>query len=434
MAKEVVTKVASHPRVFLTIGDDREDVGFLFERFEWQAFTNWGYIIKARITDAYWRNMKRFVTTNEFLKQGRSMPTRVTWEISWPGIMGTGKYLGYLTDIHATGINAGGGFEFIAIDPPSFWLNAGDASGAVFEGSVKKVIEQVLQRYWVGPNRDGDFKVSDTLDNVKNKWWMMRMDPKTFIGSLLDWASSVTNKKSNYIVSSDGAIMNDKPSIWIMEQAEKPTKNYGTWVFDTRAPAGHDGKNFEFMSNTFLSVIQKQLITSGLSSVSERYFDRITDRQRRLVHVYDERTPTKKNVDIKAEQGFTKPVAIPTAFENPHEWATHVTMIPQHNAGDLGITYDKYIDGRARTMFLNMLNMVMRIKLRVTGEPLPDLANAHNLGVSKLKIAWIDSDFEKFFMDGDWLVYGFHHVVTRRAWHTDLYLSRLDFDATAIKV
>jgi hypothetical protein len=181
-------------------------------------------------------------------------------------------------------------------------------------------------------------------------------------------------------------------------------------------------------------VFQRQLITSGISAVSGRYFDRITDKDRQILHVYDERTPTKKNVDIGPDKGFKKPGIPPSAFEPPHEWASSIMMVPQHNAGDLGIPYDKYIDGRARTMFLNMLNLVMRLKIRVIGETSPELANSHNLGVSKLKIAWQDAEFQQFFADGDWLVYGYHHVMTRRDWYTDLYLARLDYDASAIKV
>jgi hypothetical protein len=81
-----------------------------------------------------------------------------------------------------------------------------------------------------------------------------------------------------------------------------------------------------------------------------------------------------------------------------------------------------------------MLNMVMRIKLRVTGEPNKDLANSHNLGTSYLKIAWRDADNEPYFLDDLWLVYGFHHLLTRDNWVTDIYCARLDYDANAIKV
>jgi hypothetical protein len=51
------------------------------------------------------------------------------------------------------------------------------------------------------------------------------------------------------------------------------------------------------------------------------------------------------------------------------------------------------------------------------------------LGVSKLKILWKDPDDKDYFLDGDWLVYGFHHIVTPGHWYTDVYCARLDYDA-----
>jgi hypothetical protein len=149
-----------------------------------------------------------------------------------------------------------------------------------------------------------------------------------------------------------------------------------------------------------------------------------------VVHVYDENTPSKKNVYIDQTRGFKKPEQVPSPTK-PHEWSTAVMAIPEHNAGDLGMKYKDYIDGRARGLFLQMLNLVMRLKLRVVGEHNQDLANCHNLGIETLSLIWRDADNQKYFLDGDWLIYGFQHVVTREKWYTDLYLARLDWDASA---
>ena len=101
---------------------------------------------------------------------------------------------------------------------------------------------------------------------------------------------------------------------------------------------------------------------------------------------------------------------------------------------DIGKRYDEYIDGRSRGMFLNMLNLVMRCKFRTTGIGKKDLANSHNLGVSKIKVLWRDVDNVPYLLDGDWLVYGFHHIMTVGHWYTDLYCARLDYNASAQKV
>lgn len=427
--------ISHHPQLYISIADG-PDVGDMFTKFIWRAFTNGGYSIRATLEDPYWKILKNLAIRG-YLKKGRKEPTKVLWRISWPGNEDTGLHLAYMTDLDAHGIQSGGRLEFIAVDPPSYWLNAGDSAGKAYTGSVKKVILDVSKEYFEGPNSSfggGVTEVSETLDNVDNTWWMMRQDPKSFIGSLMEWSASITSKRTNWIVSSSGVIEDGAPSLWIKEQAERETKHYGVFVVDTNVPSSQDALNFEFLADNYISVFQKQLITQGISAVSERFLDRRLDPSRQVVHVYDERTPNKKNVKIDMKKGFKKPGSSPGAVENPYEWSTSIAMVPEFSAGDLGITYDKYIDGRARGMFLDMLNLVMRIKLRITGEPNRDLAKAHNLGVSKIKIVWVDADNEAYFLDGDWLVYGFEHYVSRKIWYTDVYCARLDYDATAQKV
>lgn len=425
-------KSGYNPQLFLTIAGG-DDVGFMFEKFEWKSFTNGGYVIRARVADPYWDIIRKLATDN-YLKEGRKQPTSVVYELIWPGTDArTGKQQAYMTDLDARGINAGGQLEFIAVDPPSYWLNAGDSAGKMYKGKVSDVIRKVLIDYFKSPNGSGDVDVSETNDASTNQWWMMRMDPKTFIGSLIDWSSSITEKKTNWIVSSDGS--NSNPTIWVKEQGARQSVNYGMYVMDKKTPSANDIYNFEFLADNFISVFQYQLITSGITATTGRYLDRKVDLPRKIVHVYDERTSAKKNVNIGPKQGFKKPDGSEgTGDQQPHEWSTSIMAVPQFNAGDLGITYDKYIDGRARTQFLNMLNLVMRVKIRTTGEASQLLANSHNLGVSKLKIVWIDAHQQPYFLDGDWLVYGFHHTVLRGSWVTDIYCARLDYDAAAQKV
>lgn len=418
------------PELSLTIGDSGE-IGYMFQNFEWMSFTNGGYVVRARVLDPNWTILKKRLVNDKFLQSARNKPTKMQYELHHAATnLRTGKHIAYLTDIRATGTQWGGGIEFIGVDPPSYWLNAGDSSGKAYKGNVKQVIEKVLQEYFVGPNGAGTVKVSDTDDSKQNLWHMMRMDPKTFIGSLIDFSSSITTKKTNYVVSSSGTA--DKPpEIWIVEQAQRPTVDYGVYYLDAKTPTANDILNFEVMANPFISPFQTQMITQGMSAISEKYLDRKMDKKREIVHVYDERTPNKRNAKLTAKQSFKKPDNPPGAFEDPHWWSTSILAIPESNSGDLGIKYKDHIDGRARGLYLNMLNQVLRIKIRVTGDASPLLADSHNLGVSKLKIIWKDAFGEDYFADGDWMVYGFHHLVNRRGWWTDLYCARLDFDAKA---
>lgn len=420
-------KVSSHPYVTVSV-DGGEDLGPWFVEFNWKSFINEGYIVRCKILDPQWHELTKIATKN-YLQKARKEPTKITWEIGWDQEHTTGKHLGYLTNLQGDGKNSGGCFEFIAVDPPSFWLNGGDSSGKCYDGSTKQVIEKILTEYFINPNGSGKMEVSETDDNKVNSWWMMRQDPKTFISSILEWSSSVTKQKTNWIVSSS-AIDGD-PVIWVKEQADRKIINYGTYILDMNSPGQNDILNFSFLSDNIISLLQKQLITQGISTISGKYLDRITDNEREQVHVYDEVTSAKIKTKIEESRGFAKPEGVPGAVGTPHEWSTAIMAIPENNSGDVGLQYSKYIDGRARGKFLNMLRFVMRVKIRVFGETSRELANSHNLGVSKLKIAWvIPGGEEVYFVDGDWLVYGFHHIMTRKGWHTDLYCYRLDHNST----
>ena len=322
-------KIGIHPQIYISIADG-PNIGYLYEKFEWASFTNGGYIIRVKLLDSYWNILKKFAT-DFYLQKGRQGPTRVVFEVFWPGVPNgtTGKQLAYMADLDASGINSGGVLEFIAIDPPSYWLNAGDAAGKVYTGKVSDVIKKVVQEYFIAPNGGGDVEVSETKDSNQNQWWMMRQDPKTFIGSLIDWSASITEQQTNWIVSSGGSIK-DQPSIWIKEQAKMQSQYYGLYILDTNTPGANNSYNFEFLADNIISVFQKQIITSGISSVSERFFDRKMDEARKIVHVYDDNTAAKKNVNIDTKHGFVKPGWNPSQ-EKPHEWSTHIMAIPQHN-------------------------------------------------------------------------------------------------------
>lgn len=421
--------VGTHPRLFITIGGG-EDVGHLMQKFEWKSFTNGGYIIRAKLYDTGFNQLKD-IATRFYLDKGMKEPTKVEFRCYWPGVTGenadTGKHLAYMTELEAIGRLNSGFLEFVAVDPPSYLLNQGGSSGKVYKGKVSDVIKKVVQDYAPGI----DVKVSDTTDYDQNLWHMNRMDPKTFISSLLDWSSSVTQKKTNWIVSSSGADGN--LVIWIKEQADRESKNFGTLAYNRKTPGGNSVYNFDFLADTFIAIFQKQVITQGMSVVSEKYWDRIVDDQRKVAHVYDEVTEEKKNVDIDAKKGFAKPGG-DEAPEKPHEWSTSILSVPEHSAGDVGKRYDEYIDGRARGTFMNMLNLTMRCKFRTTGIGKKELANSHFLGVSKIKVLWRDADNNPYVLDGDWLIYGFHHIMTVGHWFTDLYGARLPFNASAQKV
>jgi len=406
-------KITHRPLVEISV-DGGPDIGDKFTKFEWASFINGGYIIRAKITD-YHFNILTDLATKQYLKDGRKKETPVKFKAKWAAGESTSERTAFITTLDSRGSFTDGELEFIAIDPPSFYLNEGTADGRAYKGKVSTVIRQVINDFAPAVT---NVEITETNDNSENIWWMMRQDPKTFIRSLLDWSSSVTPNKTHWIVASvDNKLI-------IKEQAELQPFDFGIYHVNQKTNSGGtDILSFEMLANNFVSPLQTKLITSGISSISGEYLDKITDIGENKVHIKDQNTANKVNVNITQSQGFSKP---------DKKWATSVMAIPEHNAGDLGLQYSQYIDGRARGMFLNMLNLVMRMKLRVYGEVKAD--DSSKLGVATATVKWIGKDNEPYFLGGRWLVYGFHHIVTVDGWVTDIYLSRLDHDASAKKV
>jgi hypothetical protein len=404
-------KTTHAPSVEISIADG-PDIGFNFLKFEWASFINGGYIIRGTISDPYF-NILKDISTKRYLKEGRLKETKVKFRIKWVNGDKTKERIAFMTTLNASGVQETGELEFIAVDPPSFYLNAGIADGKAYKGNVSGVITKVVNEY--APNIA--LEITETDDNKENIWWMMRQDPKTFIKSLLDWSAGVTPKKTHWIVAS----VDEK--LIIKEQADLQPHDFGVYHLNRNDNTGKDVLYYEMLADNFISPLQSKLITSGISAISGEYLDKITDTSEQVVIVKDENTSNKANVDITQSQGFKKP---------EKKWATSIMAIPEHSAGDIGIKYSKYVDGRARGLFMNMLNLVMRMRLKVTGDYMFD--DSSKLGVATATVSWKDIDGEPYFLSGRWLVYGFHHVVTRSIWTTDCYLSRLDFDASSRKV
>jgi hypothetical protein len=404
-------KATHKPIIELSI-DGGADIGFNMQKFEWASFVNGGYIVRGKVYDPYFNILKNLATKG-YLKDGRVKETPVKFKLKWSNGDETTERTAFMTTLAASGKNESGTIEFIGIDPPSYYLNEGTADGKVYKGNVSGVIKQVVNEF--APNIN--VEVTETDDNKENLWYMMRQDPKTFIRSMLDWSAGVTPKKTHWVVASV-----DKKLI-IKEQAALESKDYGVYHVNRNGTTGKDVLSYEVLADNSISPLQTKLITSGISAISGEFLDKISDSGEQKVFVKDENTQNKVNVDITQTQGFKKP---------DKKWATAVMAIPEHSAGELGIQYNKYIDGRARGLFLNMLNLVMRMRLKVTGEYMFD--DSSKLGVAKCTVSWKDIDGEPYFLSGKWLIYGFHHVMTVNVWSTDLYLARLDFDASAKKV
>jgi len=413
------------PRVRITFdlgGLTTTDIGYAYNKFEFRGMVNGGYIIKATLIDANYNILNNLIE-NGYLKESRSKPVYVTFQIQ-AGPQGT--YPNSATRVQkailvSLSTKAGpdaGRLEFVAIDPPSWYLNRGDASGQSYKGRVDQVIQKVVNQYAPGIS----VEVGRTVDSEQNRWWMMRQDPKTFISSLMDWSASITQRKTQWLLESDGN------QLVIKEQGMLQSKQRAFYrYFDINH--GNTISSMELLADNALNVVQSKLITAGSAAISGQYLDRITDQSERKVFVKDSRTENKQIAKVNDDQAFS--------HEADNIGWTQVSAVPEiYSAGDLGIGYDEYIDGRPRAMWLNLVNSLLRAKFSVLGHG--EWSSGRGLGVDTIFVKWTaarrsgSSDY--WWVTGNWLVYGFHHVVSRDKWMTDLYCARYEADSVAHQV
>jgi len=442
-----------------------DNVGYYFSKCEFKAMVNGGYTIKLILYDA------GFVLHSEMIKKGyfteaRSHaillkfqifwgdPRADTWQGDTTGQVAvtaaelelnergrkTLEQQAIIISMKAYGENDDRShIEFIAIDPAAFYLNMGDGSGAAFYGRVDKVIQDVVRKYYPLCFR---LDISETSDH-KTIWYMMRQDPKTFLSSLIDWSSSITEKKTHWIIAPDGFDLD------IKEQAAYISEQRADYTYSpSREVRASDILEFDVLAENALASIETKIITQGMSAVSGEYLDRITDKKEEYLFVKDSTTPNKLIPKVGGRSSFKKPVE----GAPPVVGWTSVNSIPEFNAGDMGLNYRNYIDGRARGLYLNLAQATFRARIVVNGHG--EWNSNKGLGVDTIVIRWsqvaqkftqadpeaIANDLKKdaaeteWWMTGNWMVYGFHHKVTRGSWTTDLYITRYDFEATGLPV
>ena len=448
-------------KVECKIGKSGFDVGMWIKRFEWKSMLNGGYIIKAKVYDPNFQILDEVIEGGgELLATGRQPDelTLVEFKLIWASQppMETKTRVALISQLDARGDDSFNGvFEFIAVDPISYFINSGDCSGAAYKGKIGGsggVIDKVLNDY-VPTNIGGYttlFDVGET-DDKESTYWMMRQDPKTFIMSLLDWSSPFTKHKTAWIVA-NGQDETEKTVSIEIKEAWTPSLQYpspvagddGPFVLIYSSGGSPDILKWEIITDNFISALNLKIITSGLSAVSGEYFDKVTDKDKeQFVYVKDENTSGKVNPKTTAKQSFTKPRAengTVTGSGTPRPsskrgW-THIMAVPEvGSASDIGHKYSRYIDGRARQKYMEMLNMLFRIRVTARGQP--RLFDSTELGRSKSTLRWQKADEQSGgnrtrFLDGDWLMYGWHHILVRDgSWTTDVYLARLDFDCAS---
>lgn len=397
------------------------------DAFEWKSFVNGGYEIRASISDPGHRFLNDIeVWRKDYLAKARRDPLEIKFKMGYlggpPAEFETyqGKYKkAIISDLTIHGDVAVGGIEFVAIDPPSWYLNAGKSDGKIFTGNVSKVIKDVVQEATGGAI---SAQVSETKDDQKGKWPMMRQDPKTFILSLMDWSSRIINtEESMWMVGVDDN------TIYVESQQDfrQRQKHIADYNASTTRERRNDIMEYSVLNNTLLTAYQARLTTQGISVVSGKFLDKQVEPKK--VEIRDENTTQKLNAKVDPTMSYKKP---------SKDYSTSIIANPEFSGGELGIKYEDWIGGRPQQLYLQMLPMIMRCRFTVKGDY--RFYDNNNLGVATIKLTWKDigSDGVKkdYFLHGHWIVYGFHHRMVRGEephWYTDIYAYRIDHDSSA---
>jgi hypothetical protein len=412
--------------------------------YEFTAMLNGGEQVRAKFADPHFTMYKNFIGNSYFhYSRNESLgPVDIESLIRWGAVseLRTATQSHALVTMAPSGVTNTSEIELLAVDYPSYFLAAGDAGGGSYQGNVASVIRQVVQKYGKGRcNLEFD---ADTRDNKFNRWWQLRMDPKTFILSLLDWTTSLSDNQTRWFLYPDAS------TLIIKEQASVESKQRAT--YEWRGFGGGSDKRpgdileWEFIGDNALQMLNNQMVTSGMSSVSGEYFDRSTHKQKMdVVFIGDEQTPNKykPQVDNTGKIGtstrlwrsYDKPSGDGDPLSDVVGW-TGISSIPEFSAGDLGLRYRDFIDGRARGAYLSSCSTLLRMRFRVMGHHI--WSGSEGLGADTIYITLTSSQkgAPPYFVAGNWIVYGFTHTYHPESWVTDLYCYRLDKDATAVAV
>jgi len=424
---------------FLGSVPGNSNVGKLCKRFEYKAMLNGGETISCSLEDSFFTMLNDAVSgfgdgdgesSSDYFQDSRTNgPMPVSFKLSWLGDtkLVTPEVTHALVGFHP--VNNGESstvIRLIAIDHASWFLSGGDAGGHSYEGNVELVIKQVIEKYGRGI-LEVDFK-SKTSDSVKNRWWQYRLDPKSFIMSMLEWTSPFTVGKTKWIVYPDDE--NGKHRITITDQSNVQSlhrANYHWKGYGNKDLGVGDIIEWEAIGDNALQMIQHKVVASGISAVSGIYYDRSNIN----AVVDDDRTPNKLRPSMRHNGSYTRPNPDLDPLDKSVGF-TAIPAIPEMSAGDVGMNYDQYVDGTARNLYMSLNESLFRIRLRVTGHYI--WVGSEGLGVDTIGIMINTAGGQPYFLKGNWVVYGYHHVLTTSNWYTDLYCYRLDWNATAREV
>ena len=410
--------------------DGGENIGCFCINFEWVTFINSGYRLTASFLDITQNTLDK-KTINKLLDKGRNSKDGL--DIEFKIYQDSRREKGKSTTIRKAKIikldnNVSGSLtysilEIVAIDSTSWYLNKGVSSGKAYQGNISSVIKQIVKQY--SPNTK--VEVSPTKDNDKNWWWEMRLDPKTLISSLLEWSSAITLSGTPLVIQSEDDLFICKE--WADLKPPNNLKNKKFYVANKKAFMKEidNTATVQILSNNLMTPMTTRLYTGSISATTGLFISKDNENlSPGNRYVNDELTPNKLVVGLQSDQSYKKP-------NTDNEESTLIEPIPEHNNGDIGLKYQDYSIGRAKDWFTKLIYSVLRVKITISpGDT--DFDSITGCGVAKINLEVIGMDSKPYYINGNWLLYGFRHLWTKDQYKTELMLARTDFDSKGKKI
>ena len=343
----------------------------------------------------------------------------------------------YKVNLRARGSVGGVLVDFYAMNTADKDLSYGYSSGKAYKGRISDVLKQVIAEHTTIP-----VKVTPTLDNKENYWYMLRQRPPRFIRQLLEFGTSFTKSKTQmvYGVWQYGPQEKIPPLISITPQGEIKPKNLGKYT------NANINLIYSIHNEDYIAYMNK-LTSSGISTLTGDYLDVKADPKEIYVFAKDSNTSTKILAGYPKPHGHSKQNDTVGFLKGMSNIKTPPEL---YNDGSVGYLYKDYVKNRSMNMYLNHCHNLVHARIEFPGIGLLD--NTIGLGTDTIYVEYtrpskegtqpadkvLDSPEgidEKHFWTGNWTLMAFEHRwnIDDKSWNTILDCSRFTTDTNAIR-
>jgi len=446
MAGSPPTSKASYFYVSFQVGHfgtPTDDYGSKVFSAEFTGMVNNGYSVTFRVNDAFLLLLNDLIA-KDYLKTAKKEPLYIEFQyrntsgdVTIPDNATPLRTAIVTTMEFCQGPFEKGQAEITAVDPATYFLSTSFADGGVLVGSLDQALTKLFNNVLLYVTTTvTKFRGSDTM-----RWYLLRMDYKTFLMNLLEYGAALTYDQTGIIIETDGFTLN------IGTQGQIPSRQRRFYSAGQGLP--NTLLTGRIISNNSQFVVAGAISSSGTPSTYNAYFSNDNQSVFNNYPVYsycvvgENYTATKQIPKVSPAGSFEgpDPGSVVDAVTNPQTQIalgigmTNFNSMPEmYSGGEIGVPYQDYLDGKARAYYFGLLNNELKGVITVPGDG--EFADTKGLGVDTVYIRWaLANEQGPYWANGNWCVYGFRHTFKiTTGWLTDIYVSRWDSNGTGVQV